>query len=163
MKTSAWLEWKDPAWIPTYRRILSGLWYHLFCDRQRIFYTGWQMAFCFRPYYYDAEAGGYGAVSGGGGGIFLPYIIWWLHQNGFDSAGTWSAGRISEGGWARTVLLDKDSRLEREIIPTDQEYHIKKPSARSFDDCCNEFWNLALMWQKGWQERNSLCHRPSAS
>ena len=57
-------------------------------------------------------------------------------------------GYLKEDG-LRTVLLDKDSRLEREIIPTDQEYHIKKPSARSFDDCCNEFWNLALYVAKG--------------
>lgn len=49
----------------------------------------------------------------------------------------------------RTILLDKDNRVKGEIIPTDEVYHVKKPGARSFDDCCNEFWNLALYVAKG--------------
>lgn len=51
------------------------------------------------------------------------------------------------------VLLDKDSRIEGTIIPTDIDYHVKRPSARSFDDCCNEFWFVAPYAVKG------LCRR----
>ena len=39
------------------------------------------------------------------------------------------------------------------MIPTDEEYWIKKPTARSLDDCCNEFWNLTSYVVKG------LCRR----
>ena len=37
----------------------------------------------------------------------------------------------------RTVLLDKTGRGLAGLEPTDEEYWIRKPSARSFDDCCN--------------------------
>lgn len=47
------------------------------------------------------------------------------------------------------VLMDKDGRIEREIVPTDIDYHIKKPSARQFDDCCNEFWHVTPYVVKG--------------
>ncbi|MGG4497934.1 aminoglycoside 6-adenylyltransferase [Brevibacillus reuszeri] len=53
------------------------------------------------------------------------------------------------------VLLDKDSRIEAEVIASDRQYWIKKPTAREFDDCCNEFWYVSTysgssyprMWQ----------------
>ena len=34
-------------------------------------------------------------------------------------------------------------------MPTDEEYWIKKPGPRSFDDCCNEFWMLTSYVVKG--------------
>ena len=40
------------------------------------------------------------------------------------------------------VLIDKDCRIKRDIVPTDIDYHVRKPSAREYDDCCNEFWNV---------------------
>ncbi|MDD4493015.1 MAG: aminoglycoside 6-adenylyltransferase [Eubacteriales bacterium] len=43
----------------------------------------------------------------------------------------------------RTILLDKDDDINHDTPATDEEYWLKKPSARSFDDCCNEFWHLA--------------------
>lgn len=43
------------------------------------------------------------------------------------------------GDGLREILLDKDGRVEEKPTPTDKEYHIQKPGARSFDDCCNEF------------------------
>lgn len=47
------------------------------------------------------------------------------------------------------VLLDKDGRIGREIVPTDAAYHLRKPTARMYDDCCNEFWNLTPYVVKG--------------
>lgn len=49
----------------------------------------------------------------------------------------------------RTVLLDKTGRGLAGIVPTDEEYWIKKPGPRSFDDCCNEFWMLTSYVVKG--------------
>ena len=48
-----------------------------------------------------------------------------------------------------TVLLDKDGRIEKWPTPTDAEFHIQKPTARMFDDCCNEFWNVTPYVVKG--------------
>lgn len=47
------------------------------------------------------------------------------------------------------VLLDKDNRIKEEVKPTDEDYHIQKPSSRSFDDCCNEFWHVSGYVVKG--------------
>ena len=47
------------------------------------------------------------------------------------------------------VLIDKDSLIKKEVIPTDIDYHIKKPSMREYDDCCNEFWNVTPYVVKG--------------
>lgn len=47
------------------------------------------------------------------------------------------------------VLLDKDNRMDQEIVPTDEKYWIKKPSAKEFDDCCNEFWWVNTYVAKG--------------
>lgn len=49
----------------------------------------------------------------------------------------------------RTILLDKDGDVPQPPVPNDLDYHLKKPSARSFDDCCNEFWNLGIYVAKG--------------
>ena len=57
------------------------------------------------------------------------------------------------GDGLREILLDKDGRVEEKPTPTDKEYHIQKPGARSFDDCCNEFWNITIYVVKG------LCRR----
>lgn len=51
------------------------------------------------------------------------------------------------------VLLDKDARIKGEIIPSDEDFHIARPTARSFDDCCNEFWFVCTYVAKG------LCRR----
>lgn len=47
------------------------------------------------------------------------------------------------------VLIDKDDRIKRDIVTTDIDYHVKKPSAREYDDCCNEFWNVTPYVVKG--------------
>lgn len=49
----------------------------------------------------------------------------------------------------RTLVLDKDGRVPQPPTPTDADYWIGRPSARSFDDCCNEFWNLATYVVRG--------------
>lgn len=57
------------------------------------------------------------------------------------------------GDKLKEVLLDKDCRINKDIVPTDIDYHLKKPSAREYDDCCNEFWNVTPYVVKG------LCRR----
>ncbi|MGF2095746.1 aminoglycoside 6-adenylyltransferase, partial [Enterococcus casseliflavus] len=34
-------------------------------------------------------------------------------------------------------------------VPTDIDYHVRKPSAREYDDCCNEFWHVTPYVVKG--------------
>ncbi|KYD06739.1 aminoglycoside 6-adenylyltransferase [Bacillus atrophaeus] len=54
------------------------------------------------------------------------------------------------------VLLDKDLRVKNTITPTDERYHIKKPTAREFDDCCNEFWMVSTYVVKGLMRKEIL-------
>lgn len=56
----------------------------------------------------------------------------------------------------RKILLDKDNLCPQNIIPNDTDYWIKKPSPRSFDDCCNEFWNLTSYVVKGLCRKEAL-------
>lgn len=51
------------------------------------------------------------------------------------------------------VLMDKDHRIVQPPLPTDVDYHLKCPTGRMFDDCCNEFWNTVPYVVKG------LCRR----
>ncbi|MEZ3505718.1 MAG: aminoglycoside 6-adenylyltransferase [Lachnospiraceae bacterium] len=57
--------------------------------------------------------------------------------------------------WDKLVklLLDKDDRVSTPPVPTDIDYHLQRPTARMFDDCCNEFWNTTTYVVKG------LCRR----
>ncbi|WP_435171923.1 aminoglycoside 6-adenylyltransferase [Paenibacillus glycanilyticus] len=54
------------------------------------------------------------------------------------------------------VLLDKDKRIGADVIATDQQYWIKRPTAREFDDCCNEFWMVSTYIVKGLARREIL-------
>lgn len=47
------------------------------------------------------------------------------------------------------ILLDKDNRVKNYPVPTDIDYHVKKPSAEFFDNCCNEFWWVSTYVAKG--------------
>jgi aminoglycoside 6-adenylyltransferase len=47
------------------------------------------------------------------------------------------------------ILLDKDNRAAPLPPPSDEDYHIKKPSPEFFDDCCNEFWWVSTYIAKG--------------
>lgn len=47
------------------------------------------------------------------------------------------------------VLLDKDGILPPFPPPSDSDYLPRPPSARQFDDCCNEFWWVSAYVAKG--------------
>lgn len=54
------------------------------------------------------------------------------------------------------VLLDKDGLVKGEVVPSDRQYWIKKPTARKFDDCCNEFWWVSTYVVKGLARKEIL-------
>ncbi|MDP1509834.1 aminoglycoside 6-adenylyltransferase [Paenibacillus ottowii] len=54
------------------------------------------------------------------------------------------------------VLLDKDALIQEEVIANDRQYWIKKPTAREFDDCCNEFWMVSTYIVKGLARKEIL-------
>ncbi len=54
------------------------------------------------------------------------------------------------------ILLDKDNRIKKPVVPTDEDYHVKKPSPEFFDDCCNEFWWVSTYVAKGLLRREIL-------
>lgn len=54
------------------------------------------------------------------------------------------------------VLLDKDTRVPQEVIANDSRYWVKKPTAREFDDCCNEFWMVSTYVVKGLARKEIL-------
>jgi Streptomycin adenylyltransferase. len=54
------------------------------------------------------------------------------------------------------VLLDKDQRVANETIASDRQYWIRKPTARQFDDCCNEFWMGSTYVVKGLARKEIL-------
>jgi len=47
------------------------------------------------------------------------------------------------------VWLDKDNLFPDNIISSDKDYHIKKPSEKEFLDTCNEFWWVSTYVAKG--------------
>lgn len=54
------------------------------------------------------------------------------------------------------VLLDKDALVRREVVPNDRQYWVRKPTAREFDDCCNEFWMVSTYIVKGLARKEFL-------
>jgi len=51
------------------------------------------------------------------------------------------------------VLLDKDHLISELPPPSDRDYLSKPPTARLFDDCCNEFWWVSVYVAKGlWRD-----------
>ena len=51
------------------------------------------------------------------------------------------------------VLLDKDHLIPELPSPDDRDYLPRAPSARQFDDCCNEFWWVSPYVAKGlWRD-----------
>jgi aminoglycoside 6-adenylyltransferase len=51
------------------------------------------------------------------------------------------------------VLLDKDGLIGKLPPPSDVNYLPQRPSAKAFDDCCNEFWWLNPYGAKGlWRD-----------
>ncbi|CAH1199156.1 Aminoglycoside 6-adenylyltransferase [Paenibacillus plantiphilus] len=54
------------------------------------------------------------------------------------------------------LLLDKDGLVQNEVTANDRQYWIKKPTAREFDDCCNEFWMVSTYVVKGLARKEIL-------
>jgi aminoglycoside 6-adenylyltransferase len=51
------------------------------------------------------------------------------------------------------VLLDKDHLIPDLPPPSDRDYLPKQPTAKQFDDCCNEFWWVSVYAAKGlWRD-----------
>jgi aminoglycoside 6-adenylyltransferase len=51
------------------------------------------------------------------------------------------------------ILLDKDNRLGPFPAPSESDYLPTRPTAKAFDDCCNEFWWVCPYVAKGlWRE-----------
>jgi aminoglycoside 6-adenylyltransferase len=51
------------------------------------------------------------------------------------------------------VLLDKDDVIPELLPPDDRDYLPQPPTARQFDDCCNEFWWVNPYVAKGlWRD-----------
>ncbi len=51
------------------------------------------------------------------------------------------------------VLLDKDHIIPELPPPSDRDYLPKPPTAKLFEDCCNEFWWVSVYVAKGlWRE-----------
>jgi aminoglycoside 6-adenylyltransferase len=51
------------------------------------------------------------------------------------------------------VLLDKDHLIPELSPPSDRDYLPQKPTAKQFDDCCNEFWWVSVYVAKGlWRD-----------
>ncbi|MFD1955482.1 aminoglycoside 6-adenylyltransferase [Paenibacillus thailandensis] len=54
------------------------------------------------------------------------------------------------------VVLDKDKLIRNKPIASDRQYWIKKPTAKEFDDCCNEFWMVSTYVVKGLARKEIL-------
>ena len=51
------------------------------------------------------------------------------------------------------VLMDKDNLIGEIPPPSDQSYFPRRPTAKAFEDCCNEFWWLNPYVAKGlWRD-----------
>jgi len=51
------------------------------------------------------------------------------------------------------VLLDKDGIIPKLPPPSDRDYLAQMPTAKLFDDCCNEFWWVSTYVGKGlWRD-----------
>lgn len=61
-------------------------------------------------------------------------------------------GSPGTGKTTTASTVAKESDLEKSVhMHTDDfyHYHVRKPSAREYDDCCNEFWNVTPYVIKG--------------
>lgn len=47
------------------------------------------------------------------------------------------------------VLVDKTEKFKDVSKPSDETYHIKKPTEKDFRECCNEFWWISTYVIKG--------------
>lgn len=54
------------------------------------------------------------------------------------------------------LLLDKDNLFPQLPAPADTYYHVRKPTATEFSDCCNEFWWVTTYIAKGLARKEIL-------
>lgn len=47
------------------------------------------------------------------------------------------------------ILMDKDGLFPQIQTPTDEDYHVRKPTKEHFADCCNQFWWVSTYVAKG--------------
>jgi aminoglycoside 6-adenylyltransferase len=60
----------------------------------------------------------------------------------------------------RSVLLDKDGRIDLRAISDEHAYLPHPPSAKQFADCCNEFWWVSPYVAKGlWRNQIVYAHQ----
>lgn len=85
----------------------------------------------------------------------FPYLMQFIDGNRIDLTLV-SVELIDEilGGDSLSVLLfDKDGAIEPFPPANDSDYCIKRPTAKEFADCCNEFWWCSTNVAKGlWRE-----------
>ncbi|XOK60963.1 aminoglycoside 6-adenylyltransferase [Paenibacillus elgii] len=85
----------------------------------------------------------------------FPYLMLFADGNRidltlcpFEQKNNWNSGDK-----LAVVLLDKDDCLPQLPAPTDEDYWVKRPSAKLFADCCNEFWWVSTYVAKGlWRQ-----------
>ena len=63
------------------------------------------------------------------------------------------------------VLVDKDGVASNLPPPSDKDFLPKEPTAKAFDDCCNEFWWVCpyvakALWREELMHAKSLMERP---
>jgi len=91
-------------------------------------------------------------------GDAYAYLMLFTDGNRIDLT-LWPAARQDEwngGDKLSVVLLDKDGALPHLPPPTDEDYRVKRPSAREYADCCNEFWWVSTYVAKGLWRRELL-------
>ncbi|ANY65554.1 hypothetical protein BBD42_03065 [Paenibacillus sp. BIHB 4019] len=49
------------------------------------------------------------------------------------------------GNWFSDLIIFEDV-VQNEVLPTDRQYWTKPPTAKEFDDCCNEFWMVSTYY-----------------
>ncbi|MCC8146491.1 MAG: aminoglycoside 6-adenylyltransferase [Bacteroidales bacterium] len=54
------------------------------------------------------------------------------------------------------ILLDKDHIFAGLPEPSDEDFHVKKPTRKNFVDCCNEFWWVSTYVAKGLARKEIL-------
>ncbi len=88
------------------------------------------------------------------GGGHYTYLMQFLDGNRIDlSFDALEQANLIIKDSLSLVLLDKDHLIKELPPPSDVSYLPQKPSAKSFDDCCNEFWWLNPYVAKGlWRD-----------
>jgi aminoglycoside 6-adenylyltransferase len=82
------------------------------------------------------------------------YLMQFMDGNRIDLS-FYSLEHVEEcvGDSLSLVLLDKDHLIPDMLPPSERDYLPEKPTAKSFSDCCNEFWWVSPYVAKGlWRQ-----------